>query len=258
MADATNILHPDIADMLKKMENIFSRFGVDFYLVGAVARDIHLSGKEQFAAKRKTRDVDLAVMIADEEQFYAIKDALTATGEFTPHETEAIKLFYKNGIEVDLLPFGNIENEHRETRLHKPKLFTMDMPGFLEVYPFVEKITIAGSSFNVCSLEGLVILKLIANDDNPGRTKDITDIEHFVEIYFELNGEEIYTDYMDVLDLYDTNTNNYLQLISTRIIGRIMGNILNGNDNIIDRLKLIVAKRPTDIWQAMLAGMNDI
>jgi len=83
LTESQNILHPEIASMLKKMQDIFSSFGVDFYLAGAVARDIHLSRREEFAAKRKTKDVDLAVLVADEEQFYAIKDALTDTGEFT-------------------------------------------------------------------------------------------------------------------------------------------------------------------------------
>jgi predicted nucleotidyltransferase len=48
-------------------------------------------------------------MIADEGQFYTIKDALLQTGAFTAHETEAIKLCYKHAIEIDLMPFGDIE-----------------------------------------------------------------------------------------------------------------------------------------------------
>jgi predicted nucleotidyltransferase len=82
----------------------------------------------------------------------------------------------------------------------------MDMRGFKEVHPFVETLKIAeGLYLDVCTLEGLVMLKLIANDDNPGRTKDISDIEHVLEIYFDINNNEIYTEYMDVMDLYDTS-----------------------------------------------------
>jgi predicted nucleotidyltransferase len=257
LAEHIEILHPSIVEMLKTMENVFKGFGVDFYLVGAVARDIHLSKGDELAAKRRTKDVDLAIMINNEEQFYAIRAALMATGEFTPHEIEAIKLFYKEGIEVDLLPFGNIENEYREIRLQKPKLFIMDMPGFLEVFPFAELITVEKLTLNVCPLEGLVILKLIANDDRPGRTKDVTDIEHFIEVYFDLNADEIYSDYPDILDLYDTNLNNYLLLVSARIIGRKMKNLLMANQHLTERLKQIVGKRPTEEWQAMLDGMED-
>ena len=108
-----------------------------------------------------------------EGQFYAIKEALLQTGVFTAHETEAIKLFYKQAIEFDLMPFGEIENENRKIRIYKPQLFVMDVPGFKEVFPSAEEIEISNSSrLKVCSLEGLVLLKLIAYDDNrlkPGR-----------------------------------------------------------------------------------------
>lgn len=57
----------------------------------------------------------------------------------------------------------------------------MDMSGFKEVHSFTEALTVAeGISLNVCSLEGLVILKLIANYNNSDRTKDIIDIEHIL------------------------------------------------------------------------------
>ena len=47
----------------------------------------------------------------------------------------------------------------------------MDMSGFKEVYPFVDTLTIAeGLSLDVCTLEGLVILKLIANNDDLPKT----------------------------------------------------------------------------------------
>jgi len=258
LANTTDILHPAIAAMLKKMEDIFSQFGVEFYLAGAVARDIQLSAKEGFAAKRKTEDVDIAVMIADEEQFNAIKEALIATGEFEAHEKEAIKLIYQHSIEADLLPFGKIESELRETRLSKPALFVMDMPGFREVYKYVETVTIAEDfTLNVCSLEGFIILKLIANDDKPSRTKDITDIEHILDVYFELNEDEMYEAHNGVMDLYDTDINHFLQLVSARVIGRKIKTMLNDSEDLKDRVRNILANRPTDGWQAMLDGMND-
>lgn len=258
MPEPVDIFHPSVAGMLKAMEKIFRAFGVDYYLVGALARDIRLSAHKDFAAKRKTKDIDIAVMLDDEEQFYAIKDALVATGEFEESEYKAIKLIYKKGIEVDLLPFGEIENEDRELQLSRHTLLAMDMSGFKEVYPFIETLTIAeGLSLNVCSLEGLIILKLIANNDNPSRTKDITDIEHFLEMYFELNSNEIYTGYLTVMELYDTGINEYLSLVSARIVGRKMNAMLTAYNDTISNIKIILAKRPIATWQAMLDGMND-
>lgn len=258
MAEPIDILHPSIAEMLKAMETVFRKFDLDFFLVGAVARDIRLSAGKEFTARRKTNDVDIAVLLDNEEQFYAIKDALIATGEFEESAIKAIKLIYKGAMEVDLLPFGEIENEDRELQLSKHALLVMDMCGFKEVYPFVDTITVSeGLSLNVCSLEGLVMLKLIANDDNPSRTKDINDIEHFLAVYFDLNQDEIFSDYMGVMDLYDTDINEFLQLVSARVIGRKMKEMLNNADDTTEHMKIILTKRPVATWQAMLDGLND-
>lgn len=95
-----------------------------FYIVGAVARHIQFSSRTGSGELRKTNDVDLALMIANEEQFYEIKAALLKTGDFSAHETEPIKLFYKEAIEIDLLPFGGIENERHEIKLHRPRFLS--------------------------------------------------------------------------------------------------------------------------------------
>ena len=117
--EPVDILDPFIAEMLKLMGNVFREYNVDYYLVGALARDIRLSAHESFAAKRRTKDVDIAVMLDDEDLFYAVKDALVATGHFEESENKPIKLIYKGGIEVDLLPFGEIETEDRELQLSR-------------------------------------------------------------------------------------------------------------------------------------------
>ena len=258
MTEPIDILHPSVAAMLKTMQMVLGEFDVDYFLVGAVARDIGLSASEAFKALRKTNDVDIAILLDSEDRFYAIKEALLTTGEFKESAHKAIKLIYKEVIEVDLLPFGEIENEERELQLSRHSLLVMDMSGFKEVYPFVEMLQLAKDlSLNVCPLEGLVILKLIANDDNPSRTKDISDIEHLLKVYFELNSNEIYTHYMEVMDKYDTNINEYLQLVSARVIGRKMKTILLHEIATTEKIKLILDKRPVASWQAMLAGLND-
>lgn len=234
------------------MEPILSAFGVDYYLVGAVARDIQLGADAE--STRKTQDVDIAVLINDENRYYELKEALIATGKFDSHPNEAIKLYFKKAIEVDLLPFGEIESAEREIRLSKPKLFVLKMPGLREAFPSIERIAIAdGFMLNVCSIEGLILLKLIANDDRPNRTKDIDDIEHLIAVYFGLNDEEVYTDYFDVMDLYDTGNRDYLKLIGARIIGRKMNALLHASDlkdRVIDILKRRLQRCGWLCWMA--------
>jgi predicted nucleotidyltransferase len=253
-----NIIDGMMLEALAALQPVFEQFNIDFYLVGAVARDIHLSANPALAPKRRTKDVDIAVMVADEGQFYAIKEALLQTGVFTALETEAIKLFYKQAIEIDLMPFGEIENENREIRIHKPKLFVMDVPGFKEVFPSAEEIEISnGSRLKVSSLEGLVLLKLIAYDDNPTRVKDLSDIDHIITVYFDLYDNLVYEDYMDVMNEYETDHPAYLQLISARVIGRKINSLLINEPYLLKRTIRISRKRMLETWQALVDGMED-
>jgi predicted nucleotidyltransferase len=247
-----------ITDLLQAIQSIFRKSGVDFFLVGALARDVQLSAKPEFAAKRKTNDVDLAILLENEQQFDQIKKVLLATGDFEEIPNNALKVRYKKTIELDLLPFGGIESEDRHLLLKGGALVTLDMSGFREAFEFVEQHTLAeGLSLNICPLEGLVLLKLIAQDENSSRSKDITDIEHLIEVYFDLNDTEIYTTYFDVMSLYDPGVVIYLQLVSARVIGRKMKHLLHANATVIEKLSLILSKRQTEAWQAMRAGLLD-
>lgn len=250
---------PIIAEMLSTMENIFRQQGVEYYLVGAFARDIHLSTGASYTNTRKTKDIDIAIMLANEEAFYAVKEALLQTGQFTAHTTETIKLYYQQRIEIDLLPFGEIENEKAETVLTKPQTFIMDVPGFKEVQPYVTTKTLDnGQAVNVCSLEGIILLKLFSWNDRKERDKDITDIETILHHYLELLDLEEYGRYTDVLELYDTeDADNYQNLVGARIAGRKIGEMLRDAPEIRQRIQMILLLRLNMLWQAIRDGMND-
>lgn len=252
-----DLLHPSVIEMLKDLALVLRAHGIEYYLVGAVARDIQLSASNEIISLRKTNDVDVAIMIQEEDHFYTIKDALIATGNFQAHPTEAIKVFYKDAIELDLLPFGEIESEAREIRLHKPNLFVINMPGFREILPHTEEKNIDDLAIKVCTVEGIIILKLIAHDDRPQRTKDISDIEQLIKFYFELNDEDIYDTHFDLMETYDTQRSDYLELVSARVIGRNIKKILDGSNGVIHRVRDILRKKQGALWQAMVHGIDD-
>jgi predicted nucleotidyltransferase len=252
MAD---LIQPAVLDMLREIEPILQKFDIDFYVVGAIARDIQLG---DFINTRKTNDVDIAIRVGDEKQFSALKKALIDTGRFTAHESEAIKLFHNGAIELDLLPFGDIEDDKREIKLYDPKLFTISMPGFKEAYPFAEEIDInKAGSFKICSLEGLVLLKLVAYGDKPSRTKDVTDIDHILRYFFEINQDNVYDDHFDIMEIYNTEDRDYLPLVGARVIGRKLNLIVGDDKALRDRISNTLIKRPTNLWQALLDGLTD-
>lgn len=97
--------------MLSALERGFAIFGIDFYLVGAVARDVWMSGINKIEPRRTTGDMDFAVLINNKGTYEALKEYLINTEGFNPYKGNSFVLIWKDKTEVDLLPFGAIEDE---------------------------------------------------------------------------------------------------------------------------------------------------
>lgn len=252
------ILHENVLTMLSEMEEVFKRFDIDYYLAGAFARDIYYQQKQSNKDYRKTDDIDLAVFINKEEVYNEVIDALVATGSFIRDEDEIIKLHYKQSLEVDLIPFGDIENLDREVKLTKPKAFTLQMPGFLEVFPFIEIVEAGNLTLKTCPIEGLIMLKLISWDDRNYRTKDLIDIDNIVDAYFDWNADEIYIDYAEVMEIYDVNDlDYYLKNISAHVIGKKIHLLLENSPDLLERVIGILDKKNNPRWRAIKNGLTE-
>jgi predicted nucleotidyltransferase len=260
MSDKNEIqLDPNTIEMLHEMETVFKKFDIEYYLAGAFARDVQFQTKNSEIFIRKTDDIDLAVCISHEEKYNEVMEALVATGSFTRDEKEIIKLHYRLGKEVDLIPFGEIENAERVVHLTKPKAFTLQMPGFAEAFPFIEVIKSGDLILNTCPVEGLVMLKLISWDDRPHRTHDLNDIDNIVDAYFDWNSDEIYSDQFDIMEIYDTSDSHfYLPKVSAHIIGRKMKPMLANSPDLLSRVLSILEKKENPRWTALQNGLKEV
>jgi predicted nucleotidyltransferase len=169
---------PELAEMLEALERGFDRFGIDFYLIGAVARDVWMRGIHDAAPKRTTGDIDFAVLINKKGIFEALREYLIDEEGFHPSKENAFVLLWKSRQEVDLMPFGRIEQNGR-IEVQGTGLTTQHVTGFKEVYeaglPEVELED--KHRFKFCTIPGIVLLKLIAWNDRPEyRRSDIEDI----------------------------------------------------------------------------------
>jgi len=52
-------------EIFEALERGFSKFRIDFYLVGAIARDVWMRGVYEKLPKRATSDIDFGIMIKD-------------------------------------------------------------------------------------------------------------------------------------------------------------------------------------------------
>ncbi|HRO46462.1 hypothetical protein [Agriterribacter sp.] len=246
--------NPDITEMLSALERGLLKFGIDFYLVGAVARDVWMRGIYKIAPRRTTGDIDFAVLINNKGEYEALKKHLIENEDFHPSHNNAFVLLWKSKMEVDLLPFGSIEDEEGSVTIEGTGYTTVHVPGFHEVYqdglPVVE---VEGKhSFKFSTLPGIVILKLIAWDDRPeSRRDDIKDISDILNNFFTMHDEEIWNNHADLF----SDESVELIHIAARVMGREMHKIASRNEKLFTRLEGILKANTTDAANSKMADI---
>ena len=217
-------------------ERAMQALQVDFYLIGALARDTWFAQKGIRALG--TKDIDLAIFVSDTGKYEELKQFLVKEEGFTPSSGNEYVLFDKKGQQIDLLPFGLIEIEGKKI-VDSNGMAHTNISGFKEVYEqAVEEVEFDDKYiFKVSTLAGVVILKLIAYDDRPEmRSKDIQDIGAILNNYFEMESELIFEQHSD---LFEKEIGNMIE-VSARVIGREMLPILNRNPVLKERILSIL------------------
>ena len=87
----------NLIELFGVLEEELQLLGIDFYVIGALARDIMITGKYDILIPRATSDVDIAVMIPEYSVYDTLKSNLLKRG-FTEDKTKGYRLFYKNFI----------------------------------------------------------------------------------------------------------------------------------------------------------------
>ena len=71
-----NLNNPLLKELLKELNTFFSNLNMDFYVIGATARDIILSNLHGLTPERKTADLDIAIAISGWELFNEVEKKL--------------------------------------------------------------------------------------------------------------------------------------------------------------------------------------
>lgn len=230
-----------LKELFDALERSFDLLQIDFYIIGALARDTWFAQKGIRALG--TKDVDLAIFISDYDKYDALKQHLTTSENFILSSTNEYELFDKNGLQIDLLPFGSIDIEGRKVIDHQG-VHHSNILGFKEVYEeAVKEVNFDNRfQFKVSTLPGIVILKFIAYDDRPEiRSQDIKDIHAILMHYFDLETNLIYEKHADLFEQEEKD----LTQLAARALGREMKGILNKNDLLKKRV-LSILKQNTE------------
>jgi len=73
---------------------------VDFFLIGAVAKDLWMTAINGIAPNRITRDIDFAVLVNDNGTYQSLKQYLIEHEGFQPVKDNAFVLLWKGRIQI--------------------------------------------------------------------------------------------------------------------------------------------------------------
>ena len=263
-----------VIQILKAVIHLFEEEEIEYFIVGAIARDIGLlaAGYKGVPA-RKTKDVDLAVMVGSLNDYNRLIAKILTLSDFHLHQSEPYRLLFKKTYEVDFLPFGEISDKDGIVKI---KTFELNMPGFDAVFTSIKTIYVEeGLRLKFSSLSGIILLKLIAFDDRPAaRTKDITDIGYILTNFYDLFVEQIIENASDLIDLYQNKNTLFDVFVSAHFIGREIGTTLQNHTVLRKRVISILEKElekpkmarllpgkeldeKSKIFKAMLIGLKE-
>jgi predicted nucleotidyltransferase len=213
-------IDPVTLDVLHCVDRVALELRVEYFVVGAMARDILLTGVFGLKTGRATRDVDLGIVVQGWAQFEAVKAHLVSTGDFTADEKRFQRLYHPRGASypLDLIPFGGVERRPNEIVWPPDGSKILNVAGYGEALSSAVLVEVEpGFIVRVASLPGLAIMKLIAwADRGVADRRDATDLATLLHRYADAGNEDrLFGAEIQVLE----STNYDLDLAGARLLG---------------------------------------
>lgn len=251
-----------LEDLFKALSDKFKEMNVEFFVIGAIARDILFY--VIFDAKiplRGTGDVDFAVSVKNWDEYERIIKELIRTGDFEK-EKDRQRLKYKNKICLDIVPYGKIADKKQLIKWPPPELSSiMSVAGFQEAYEGAAEFEIAKDlHIKIASIEGLTVLKIVSWNDRKNR-KDAQDLKTILVSYFALcigELENIYDEFSDViLDVEGDTERTGIRILGERI-SRLLHHSPQVHATITSILEAELKKDSDNLAQYMVESRQEL
>lgn len=213
---------PDLglhAEIISDIASVAEPLGIMPLIVGAFARDLHLLYGHGIETLRQTEDLDFALAVPDWSAFDALQERLIRTARFSLSPTAAHRLRHRNGLPIDLVPFGSVETRERKIAWPPRGEVVMDVFGFREAQASACHVVFPGGvQARVVSLPALALLKTVCWSDRhyASPRKDAHDLLLIMKNYLLAGNEARLFD--EFVDWTQEETFDY-ELAGARMLG---------------------------------------
>ena len=217
-----------LALVVSALQSVAQPAGIDFFLMGAAARDLMLRHAHNIESSRQTEDVDFAVMLRDWEAFATLRAALIASGEFHERTGPAThRLRHRGGLPLDIVPFGGIERADRTIAWPPDQSTVFDCFGAREAFEASVRVLLPGDvTLRVATIPALALLKITAWQDRkltyPGR--DAPDLLLYLRSYMDCGNMDRAA--REHGDLFDADNYDH-EVAGAQLLGRDIAHLLD-------------------------------
>lgn len=232
--------NPELKDILQALNTFFQSKKIDFYIVGATARDILLTNLYGLIPERKTMDIDIAIAISNWEEFEIIERELPQRKYFEKDSYQKQRFIYKGFYAIDVIPFGKIAQKDGNIYWPPDGVIAMSVSGFPEIAAATISVSIDNEfDIKVSSLSGFFLLKLMAwKDRHLYSAKDAYDIALILDHYIEINEQRAVQEHYD---LYEAEPFDQIEA-SGRLIARDIKVLIGRNKDTMTHLIKILSR----------------
>lgn len=170
------------------IDQVARELDISYVVVGASARDLVLHYGYEATIKRATADIDFGMQVSDWETFEALRNKLNESGF---EETNTLHRLIYDGMKIDLVPFGSVQDEEAKIVWPPRGEVVMNVLGFQEAVENVVNIIIQDDpkiEIPVVMPPGLSLLKIICWTDRDAdlKNKDAKDLLYLFKSYEEI------------------------------------------------------------------------
>lgn len=221
-------IEPAIVAVLRAVHAATQTLRLEFFVAGALARDIWLDYIYRVPVTRLTQDIDVGIHVASWNEFEALRNRLIADAGLVPdaHRLHRLRM-PTSDVPLDIVPFGGVEDRERRIAWPPDGATVMSLLGFAEAFRAAPLVELAPQlPVRVASLAGLAALKLLSWSERGRETdRDAVDFWLILRNYGDpCHRERLLLEEDETLAAEDHDVSR----AGARLLGSDMSRILDG------------------------------